>query len=308
MTEAHVPVMLDRVLEVLAPQPGARIVDGTLGLGGHAEAILERIGGGGVLFGIDRDAELLEAAEQRLARFGRAARLAQARLSRLAEVVRAAGVASVDGVLFDLGVCSLHMDEPSRGFSFRQASGAPDAPLDMRLDRSRGETAAELLERVDESELTRILETGDVPSPRRMARTLLARLPIRTTRELVDASAGVRLPRRHHHPATLVFQALRMAVNSELEELDAGLDAAVELLCSGGRLAVLSYHSGEDRRVKERLAQEVKGCICPPDLPQCGCGREPRMKLIARGEGPSAEEIEHNPRARSARLRAGERL
>ena len=307
MTEAHVPVMVDRVLEVLSPRPGARIVDGTLGLGGHAEAILERIGVDGALIGIDRDAELLASAERRLARFGRAARLAYARLSRLAEVVRGAGIASVDGVLFDLGVCSVHLDEPERGFSFGR-DGATGALLDMRLDRSGGETAAELLERVDESGLTRILDAGGVPSPRRIARALLSRLPIRTTRELVDAVAGVRLPRRRHHPATLVFQALRMAINGELEELDAGLDAAVDLLCSGGRLAVLSYHSGEDRRVKQRLAQEVRGCICPPDLPRCGCGRRPRMKLIARGEGPSAEEVERNPRARSARLRGGERL
>lgn len=305
MTAGHVPVMLEPVLRVLAPRPGARIVDGTVGLGGHAEAILEHLGAEGELIGIDRDAELLAQAERRLARFGRTARLVHARLSHLREVLEGTGSGQVEGILLDLGVCSAHLDDPARGFSFREGYGGP---LDMRLDRSRGETAAELLERLDEPELIRVLREGDVPAPRRMARAIRVRLPIRTAEELAAAVADARAPRRRHHPATLVFQALRMAVNEELQELESALDASLDLLAPGGRLAILSYHSGEDRRVKNRLAAEARGCICPPDLPRCGCGRAPRLKLVDRAERPSEDEIRANPRARSARLRGAERL
>ena len=177
----------------------------------------------------------------------------------------------------------------------------------MRLDRSRGETAAELLARIEEKDLVELLRSGGVPFPARVARTLRERAPIETVQQLVAALEGVRLPRRRHHPATLVFQALRMAVNDELAELDGGLASALEVLAPGGRLAVLSYHSGEDRRVKEFLAREARGCICPPQLPVCGCGRKPRMRLLGRGRGPLPAEARRNPRARSARLRGGVR-
>jgi 16S rRNA (cytosine1402-N4)-methyltransferase len=297
--------MVAEVLDLLAPAPGERIVDATTGHGGHAEAILERLGESGVLVGLDRDPEMLAVAEQRLARFGARARLFHARFSFLREVVAAAGVAPVDGVLFDLGVCSAHLDTLERGMSFR-AGDAP-VPLDMRMDRGSGETAAELLARVDEAELARLLDDGGVPGARRVARALCARRPIATVQELVAAVESVPLPRRKHHPATLVFQALRMAVNDELAELDAGLESALEALRAGGRLAVLSYHSGEDRRVKAFLAREAKGCICPPDLPVCGCGRTPRVRIRARGAKASPAELRRNPRARSARLRGGVR-
>jgi len=302
---AHVPVMLGQVLRWLAPIPGARVLDGTLGLGGHAEAILERILPGGLLIGLDRDPEMLERARGQLARFGDSVRLFRSRLSHLREAVEGAGLGPVDGVLMDLGICSAQLDDPSRGLAFREESGR--ASLDMRLDRSRGETAAELLERVDEQELADILRRGDVPGPRRVARTLLERRPIRTADELVEALRGARLPRRRHHPATLVFQALRIAVNDELREIDAGLEGALEVLGSGGRLVVLAYHSGEDRRVKEFLRREERGCICPTELPQCGCGRSPRLRILSRGQGPEPEEVMSNPRARSARLRAAEK-
>ena len=305
MTPAHAPVMVAEVLELLEPAPGARIVDATTGHGGHAEAILERLGEDGVLVGLDRDPEMLAVAEARLARFGARARLFHARFSFLRDVVAAAGVAPVDGVLFDLGVCSAHLDKLERGMSFR-AGDAPVA-LDMRMDRSSGETAAELLARVDEAELAQLLDDGGVPGARRVARALCARRPISTVQELVAAVEAVPLPRRRHHPATLVFQALRMAVNDELAELDAGLESAVQALRTGGRLAVLSYHSGEDRRVKAFLAREAKGCICPPDLPVCGCGRTPRVRVSARGRKASPAELRRNPRARSARLRGGVR-
>jgi 16S rRNA (cytosine1402-N4)-methyltransferase len=305
MSGGHTPVMVAEVLELLEPRPGGRIVDATTGHGGHAAAILEKLGPDGVLVGLDRDPEMLAVAEERLQRFGPAARLFHARFSFLREVVTGANVSPVDGVLFDLGVCSDQLDQLERGLSFR-AGDAP-IPLDMRLDRGRGETAAELLARVDEEELVELLRRGDVPFPGRVARALLAKRPIETVQALLGALEGIRLPRRRHHPATLVFQALRMAVNDELDELDTGLASAVDVLAPGGRLAVLSYHSGEDRRVKEFLAREARGCICPPQLPVCGCGRQPRMRLLSRGRGPQAAEARRNPRARSARLRGGVR-
>jgi 16S rRNA (cytosine1402-N4)-methyltransferase len=297
--------MVSEVLELLAPRPDAHIVDATTGHGGHAEAILERLGPDGLLVGLDRDPEMLEVAEERLRGFGSRAKLFHARFSFLREVAAAAGALPVDGVLLDLGVCSAHLDRIERGMSFR-AGDAP-VPLDMRMDRSSGETAAELLARVSRDELAELLRDGGVPTPGRIARALDERRPIRTVQELVAALAGIRLPARRHHPATLVFQALRMAVNDELAELDAGLECALDVLATSGRLAVLSYHSGEDRRVKQFMAREAKGCICPPDLPVCGCGRVPRLRILARGAGPSPAELRRNPRARSARLRGGER-
>ena len=302
----HLPVMLDETLAALAPRAGGHYVDGTLGLGGHARALLDCIGPDGRLIGIDRDREMLEAARGRLAEFGTRFRGVHARLSALGEVVRGAGADPVDGILLDLGVCSAQLDDVERGLSF--AERARDALLDMRMDRSQGETAADLLARLDEAELAATLRDGDVPAPRRVAGALRAHRPVRTVGDLLDALGSVKLPRRRHHPATLVFQALRMAVNDEADELDSALESGVELLASGGRLAVISYHSGEDRRVKSFMAREVRGCICPPDLPACGCGRVPRLRHVVRGQGSSDAEQRHNPRARSARLRAGERL
>ncbi len=302
----HLPVMVGPVLRALDPRPDAHIVDATLGLVGHAEALLRELGPEGRVTGIDRDGEMLALASERLAPFGERFRGVQARLSFLGEVLRGQGLESVDGILMDLGICSAHLDDPAHGFSFR--AEAADVPLDMRMDRSRGETAASWLERVDQDELTEALRVGDVPAPRRVARALHARRPLRTVGDLLTALEGVKLPRRRHHPATLVFQALRMAVNDELHELESALDASVEWLAPRGRLAVLSYHSGEDRRTKEFLNSEARGCICPPELPFCGCGRKPRMRIVVRGEHASRAEIAANPRARSARLRAGERL
>ncbi len=305
MKPAHAPVMVAEVLELLSPRPDARIVDATTGHGGHAEAILGRLGPDGMLVGLDRDPEMLEVAEARLRGFGARAKLFHARFSFLREVAAAAGALPVDGVLLDLGVCSAHLDRIERGMSFR--AGDEPVPLDMRMDRSTGETAAELLARISRDELAQLLREGGVPAAGRVARALDEKRPIQTVQQLVAALAGIRLPARRHHPATLVFQALRMAVNDELAELDAGLECALDVLAKSGRLAVLSYHSGEDRRVKQFMAREAKGCICPPDLPVCGCGRVPRLRVLARGTGASKAELRRNPRARSARLRGGER-
>ncbi len=297
--------MVAEVLDVLALRSDSTVVDATTGHGGHAEAILERLGPDGMLVGLDRDPEMLEVAEARLRRFGARAKLFHARFSFLREVATAAGAVPVDGVLLDLGVCSAHLDQIERGMSFRV--GDAPVPLDMRMDRSIGETAAELLARIDRADLEQLLRDGGVAAAGRVARVLDERRPINTVQELVAALDGVRLPDRKHHPATLVFQALRMAVNNELAELDAGLESALDVLAQGGRLAVLSYHSGEDRRVKQFMAREAKGCICPPNLPVCGCGRLPRLRIVARGLKPSPAEVRMNRRVRSARLRGGER-
>lgn len=305
MMTAHHPVMVDAVLTLLKPHPGARIIDATVGLGGHAEAILRRLGPTGALIGLDRDAAMLRQAEKRLQPFAGQVRLVHARLSMLKQIVRATGSSTVDGVVMDLGLCSAQLDDPGRGFSFRGASAS--SPLDMRMDPTRGETAAELLERLDEDALVAVLREGGVSAPRKVARALRAKLPLHSCGELAAAVESLQTPRRRHHPATLVFQALRIAVNGEFEELEAALEDAVEVLAPGARLAVLSYHSGEDRRVKAFLQREARGCICPPDLPQCGCGRSPRLKLLARGESPDQNEVLRNRRARSARLRGAER-
>jgi 16S rRNA (cytosine1402-N4)-methyltransferase len=300
----HVPVMVAQVLDLLATKAGARVVDATLGVGGHAEALLRRLGGQATLIGIDRDTSMLERAAARLAPFGASVRLAHAPFSRLAEVVRAQGFESVDGILLDLGVCSAQLDDPTRGLSFGHAAAA--APLDMRLDRSSGQTAAELIDATEEGELSELLRAGGVPQARRVARALRRSRPA-SAGELAALVADLPLPRRRHHPATLVFQALRVAVNDELGELERVLDQAVELLAPGGRLAVLAYHSGEDARVKRFLAAEQRGCVCPPRLPVCACGRAPRLHVLARGERPREDEVGRNPRARSARLRGAER-
>ncbi len=302
---AHVPVMLAEVLRHLALKEGARVVDATLGIGGHAEAILRRIGAEGRLVGIDRDADMLAHARGRLARWQERIELCCAPHSELGRVARDCGIERADAILLDLGVCSAQLDDPERGLSFRSASAG--APLDMRLDRRIAGTAADLLAELDENGLVELLRAGDVPAPRRVARALQAAKPIETTGGLLAALEKVRLPRRHHHPATLVFQALRMAVNDEAHELESALEAAVELLAPGGRVVILSYHSGDDRRVKHFLRREERGCICPPRLPECACGRTPRLGIVARGETASETEVGLNPRARSARLRGAER-
>ncbi|MFQ5515483.1 MAG: 16S rRNA (cytosine(1402)-N(4))-methyltransferase RsmH [Myxococcota bacterium] len=303
MMAAHQPVMVASVMQLLSPRPGARIIDATLGLGGHAEIILQAIGPQGRLIGVDRDPEMLHRAGERLRGQAGAVKLVHARFSSVSDV--APDLEPCDGILMDLGLCSAQLDAPERGFSF-----SPDdlsAPLDMRMDRRCGETAAELLDRVDEVELTARLREGDVPAARRVARALLEARPLHTVQELNTVLARLPRSRRRHHPATLVYQALRLAVNDELDELDRALERAVELLVPGGRLVLIAYHSGEDRRVKRFLAREERGCICPPDLPRCGCGRSPRLKTLTRVLRPGPDELLRNPRARSARLRGAER-
>jgi 16S rRNA (cytosine1402-N4)-methyltransferase len=313
MHEGHLPVLVEEVIQMLAPAPGSLHIDTTLGGGGHTERILEAASPDGRLLGLDADPAAIARVEARLRpRFGARLILRQANFRELATVAPAAGFAVVDGCLFDLGLSSYQLADRERGFGFR-AGGR----LDMRFDPTRGVAAAELLATLDVAELTALLRRyGEEPKAPRVARAIVdARrvAPITTAEELAALIERVlppnpRQPRRTH-PATRVFQALRIAANEELDALEAGLHAALDLLRPGGRLVVLSYHSLEDRIVKRFIQSERRGCVCPPEVPVCVCGRNPRLRLITRPSvTPTAAEISANPRARSARLRAAERL
>jgi 16S rRNA (cytosine1402-N4)-methyltransferase len=313
MHEGHLPVLVDEVIEMLAPAPGSLHIDATLGGGGHTERILEAASPDGRLLGLDADPAAIARVEARLrARYGDRLVLRQANFRELAEVAPAAGFGAVDGCLFDLGLSSFQLADQERGFGFR-AGG----PLDMRFDPSRGVPAAELLASLDTAELTALFRRfGEEPKAPRIARAIVdARrvAPVATAEELAALIERVVPPnpriRRRTHPATRVFQALRIAVNEELDALTAALAAALDLLRPGGRLVVLSYHSLEDRIVKRFFQAERRGCVCPPELPVCVCGRNPRLRLVTNPSlTPSATELDANPRARSARLRAAERL
>ena len=309
----HQPVLLEACLEHLAVAPGVVVLDGTLGDGGHAEAILERSGPDGRLVGLDRDPDAIEIAGDRLSRFGARATLVHASFREMGDVLRSLGIASVDGVLLDLGVSSRQIDDPDRGFRFAEDT-SERSHLDMRMDPSAGPAAAELLATYSSPALEQVLrEYGELPGARRLARAIVEarrEAPLRTAADLrrVIRSSGIGRGRKHD-PATLVFQALRIAVNDEMGALDDGLLAAIAALSDGGRLCVLSYHSLEDRRVKRCFVAEEKGCVCPPAQPICNCGRLPRLRRITRRPiGASDDEIRHNPRARSVRLRSAERL
>ena len=300
----HRPVMVDEVVALLADVPPGLAVDATLGGGGHAAAVLDAHPGL-QLVGIDRDADALAAAAGALERFGdRVVALHHARFDRLAELV----AEPVSAVLLDLGVSSPQFDRPERGFSYRVAG-----PVDMRMDRSQRRTAADVVNGSDEATLARLIAaSGERRFAGRIARALVAGRPFETTTDLAEAVKGaIPAPARRTggHPARRVFQALRIAVNDELDVLGPTVDAAVGALRPGGRVVVLAYHSGEDRIVKDRLlAAATGGCVCPPGLP-CVCGATPLVRLLNRGaRKPSPAEVAANPRSESARLRAAERL
>lgn len=312
-SDYHRPVLLEASLASLALRPGSRVVDGTVGGGGHAEAMLRTIAPSGRLIGLDVDEEALAACAARLAPFGDRVHLERASFRELGRVLEELGVARVDAVLLDLGVSSRQLDAPDRGFRFAEESADVTA-LDMRMDARSPRTAAHLLAEAPAAELERwFREYGELSGARRLADAIVAarrEAPLRTVRDLLRVVARARVGGgRRHHPATLVFQALRIAVNDELAALDEGLSAAIEALAPGGRLVVIAYHSLEDRIVKERLRAEARGCVCPPRQPVCTCGRAPRVRLLTRrAVRPTDEEVRANPRARSARLRAAERL
>ena len=304
----HTPVMVPEVISMFEPVPAGVLVDATVGGGGHAAALLEALPHHS-LIGVDADQAAVAEATERLSGFGDRARVVRARFDDLAAVVRAwANSRPVAGVLFDLGVSSAQLDQPDRGFSYRF-----DGPLDMRMDRSRGTTAADLVNTLNVAELTRLLaDNGEGRFARALAEGIVSSRPIETTARLVqviDRSLPGVARKRPGHPAKRVFQALRIEVNEELDVLAAGLDAALDMLSPGGRCVVLSYHSGEDRLVKQRfIAAASGGCVCPPQLP-CVCGSVGTVLVLTRGAClPSATEIARNPRAASARLRAAQRL
>ena len=304
----HEPVMLREAIEGLAVRPGGSYIDATVGLGGHAEAILEAAQPGGRLLGIDADPNALDAAAGRLAHFGDAVVLARGNFREIAELCEAQGFVPVDGVLFDLGVSSLQLETPGRGFSFQR-----DEPLDMRMDPAAEVTAAEIVNDRDEAEIAGLIrEYGEERRARAIARSIVAHRPIHTTGELVNAveQATGRGPRRQIHPATLTFQALRIAVNQELDSLVIALPAARGLLAGvGSRLAVIAFHSLEDRAVKTYLRRESTDCICPPRIPVCICGHDASLRLITkRVRRPGSAEVARNPRARSARMRVAESI
>ena len=303
----HAPVMVDEIVGLFAPVPEGWVVDATLGGGGHAAALLAAHSQLRVL-GLDQDPAALVAATERLAPHGARSRLVRARFDRLAEVADAEGAVPVVGVLFDLGVSSPQFDHADRGFSYR----AP-GPLDMRMDPAGTLTADDIVNRWSVDELAGLLRrNSDERYAGRIAAAIVAHRPLHSTTELAEvvrAAIPAATRRRGGHPAKRTFQALRIAVNAELDILGPSLDSAIGVLAPGGRIAVLSYHSGEDRIVKNHLRRAASGgCTCPPGLP-CGCGAEPTVRLLrAGGWTPTEAEVARNPRAASARLRAAERL
>ncbi len=306
----HVPVLLQEAVDLLAPKAGGVYVDGTLGGGGHAAEILKRSAPGGILIGLDRDAEAMERCRINLKPYGIRALLRKANYRDLPAVLSELGYEAVDGVLLDLGVSWFHLKTPERGFSFML-----DGPLDMRMDASSSQTAADLINTLSREELTRIIRTyGEESRAGAIARAIekaRARGPITRTVQLAEIVSGVfpPYPPRRIHPATLTFQALRIAVNDEMGALREGLDHITPCLKPGGRLVIITFHSLEDRIVKHTFAQFAKGCTCSPRIPVCSCGRKPSLKILTRRPVyPGPEAVEENPAARSAKLRAAEKL
>ena len=316
MSYAHQPVMLREALEILAPKPARRYLDATVGGGGHAGEILRLSSPDGTLLGLDCDDQAIAAAGRALARFGERVTLRRSGFDRAREVLDEVGWPGVDGLLLDLGLSSHQLDTPERGFGFQS-----DARLDMRMDRSRPVDAHELVNNLPVVELERIIrDFGEEPRARRIAKAIDARRreeAIDSTRQLAETVAramtgSFRRPqagRPATHPATRTFQAVRIAVNRELESLDTFLESAYELLCAKGRLVIISFHSLEDRLVKRAFRRWGLDCVCPPRVPACVCGWARKATAITkRPRVPSEEEVRVNPRARSARLRAVERL
>jgi 16S rRNA (cytosine1402-N4)-methyltransferase len=303
----HKSVLLQEIITALQPHPGGVYIDGTVGVGGHATALLEASAPDGQLFGLDRDQSALEVAGRQLDQFGHRVHLFHANFDQLAQVAQAQGIPRADGLLLDLGVSSMHLDQPERGFSFQA-----DGPLDMRMDPTTGPTAADLVNNLPEEELANLIyRYGEEHRSRRIARAIVKARPLRRTLELaqvvIRASGGGRPDRTKIHPATRTFQALRIAVNDELGALERVLPQALVCLKPGGRLAVISFHSLEDRIVKQYFKQESQDCLCPPEQPVCTCRHKATIDIITkRPITASLAEIDANPRARSAKLRVVE--
>jgi 16S rRNA (cytosine1402-N4)-methyltransferase len=311
MTHVHIPVLAGELIDVLGPRPGEVAVDCTVGGGGHARLVADRIGPAGTLIGLDRDPIAEERFAELAAEVPCATRFIRGSFAHGLAQLAEEGV-TADLVYLDLGVSSMQVDTRERGFSY-----AYDAPLDMRMDPAQQLTAADVVNEWDERRLSRLLrQYGEERFATQIARGIVRRRtktgPLHTTQDLVDViNDSIPAPARFAggHPAKRSFQAIRIAVNGELEELDAALPLAWDLLGRDGRLGAISFHSLEDRRVKRFLAARAKGCICPPDLPVCGCGREPEAEILTRrAVAPTPGEVAANPRSKSARLRAARKL
>lgn len=301
---SHIPVLFDEVLDLLQPQPNGRYIDGTVGAGGHTAGLLQKSAPSGRVLVFDKDAEAIAFAQTQLKSFGDRVTYIHASYAEMGNLAPKHEFTQVDGILLDLGLSSRQLDDAQRGFSFMK-----EGPLDMRFDTSQGETAADLINNLDEAALADIFwRYGEEKSSRKIARMIVAERPFTTTTQLAEKIAQTVRRRSRIHPATQTFQALRIAVNRELETVETGVMAALELLGQNGRLAVISFHSLEDRFVKHTFRRLSRDCICPPDQPVCTCGGEAKFRLITRKVvQASAEEIAQNSRSRSARLRVIER-
>jgi 16S rRNA (cytosine1402-N4)-methyltransferase len=302
----HQPVLYHEIIHALQPRRGGFYIDGTVGAGGHAWGILEASGPDGRLLGLDLDTQALSLAHQRLAEFGSRVVLVQASYVTLGEQMEALGWTEVDGIVLDLGISSMQVDTVARGFSFLH-----DAPLDMRFDQQQAVTAADLVNTLPEKELADILfNYGEERRAYQVARAIVQARPLETTQQLAQVVArSTHSGREGMHPATRTFQALRIAVNRELESVERVLPLAMRALRPGGRLAVIAFHSLEDRLVKQYLRRESQDCVCPPRQPICTCGHKAILNEITRRPlQASEEEIQQNARARSAKLRVAEKL
>jgi 16S rRNA (cytosine1402-N4)-methyltransferase len=303
---AHTPVLVEEAVEALSVQPGGRYIDCTLGGGGHAAAILERSAPGGQLLGIDADPEAIRIARARLEDFRDSTILVNQNFTELQAICYKYDFFPVHGILFDLGLSSIQLNGSGRGFSFQH-----DAPFDLRLNPEQELTAADFVITYSDNELFSLIKTyGEEGHARRIARSIVLKRPIKTTLQLVRIiEQAVGGKRGKIHPATKTFQALRISVNQELEHLESALRQAVSLLGFEGRLVVISYHSLEDRIVKQFMQREARDCICPPGTLACVCGHTASLRLVRRRViTPSAAEVQANPRSRSARLRVAERV
>lgn len=301
----HTPVLLDEVLEGLEIRPGGRYIDCTVGTGGHARAILERSDPDGELLGIDLDLAAIAVAERQLSSFGKRVTLVHDSFAQLSAIASAEGFIPADGILLDLGLSSLQLESAERGFSFQK-----DGPLDMRMDRDGDITAAHLVNELDGAELAEIIaKHGEEVKARAIARAIVRNRPLGTTLELANVVARAVGRSRRLHPATRTFQALRIAVNEELEALSTVLPPIPEILAKGGRMAIISFHSLEDRLVKDFMVRESRDCLCPPEIVVCACGHKRTLQILTKKPvRPSANEVAQNPRSRSAKLRVAMRV
>jgi 16S rRNA (cytosine1402-N4)-methyltransferase len=305
-TWPHKTVLYHEVAKILEPHPGGHYVDATLGAGGHSFSILSASSPDGMLLGIDRDPQAVQIARQRLEKFGKRVILKNTNFTQMEVLIKEIGWRFIDGIIFDLGISSMQLETPGRGFSFLK-----DEALDMRFDQQNGITAADLINTEKEEELARIIwENGEEPQARQIAAAICRTRPLRTTAELARLVSSVLHGHRGRiHPATKTFQALRMAVNQELQSLQSGLEQTLRVLAREGRMAIISFHSLEDRLVKQFIRRESIDCICPPEQPICTCNHKASLKILTRHAiSPSESEIQENPRARSAHLRAAEKI